>query len=145
MPAKNEPRVFVAKVRPLEEFSGSSSIAHPKKLFETQPRLRKFSKKPPISSQVIQSDGCWKINRDQEEFCIDSPLRVLCGQASFQATFVCLEQDSSSKIVPNSLTVRFQGKKIVDEFYSYAANILFPTLHNVAIEASQTRSMTNND
>ena len=145
MPARNEPRVFVAKVRPLEEFSGSSSITLPKKLFETQPRLRKFSKKPPASSQVIQPDGCWKINRDQEEFCIDSPLRVLCGQAPFQVTFVSLEQDSSSKIVPNSLTVRFQGRKIIDEFYSYAANILFPTLHNVAIEASQTRSMTNND
>lgn len=139
-----QPRVFIAKVRPLEEFSGSSLIASPKKLFERLPRLRKFSKKPPLPSRDTQPDSCWKINREREEFCIDSPLRILCEHASFQATFVSLEQEQDARIVQNSLIVRVPNKKSIAGFYRYATSILFPTLHNVAIEANQMQSIGDN-
>ena len=107
MLVKDTPRIFIAKILPLEEFSStSSSFASSKKLFEPKPRLRKFSKKPALPFPSIESNECWKINREHEEFCIDSPLRILCGQSSMQVTFVSLESDEDKKNVSNSITVR---------------------------------------
>ena len=145
MQPKTSRQAFILRIRPVEEFSGASTANSPQQLFEPRTRLRKFSGKPVLPSEVSQSNDSWKINREQDEFFFDSPLRMLCGYSSYQVNFVTLKTNSVAKCISNSINVPIRSSKSLDGFYQYAKNILHPTLHNTTIEESQIQFLTNND
>lgn len=137
MHSKTIQRVFILRLRAVEEFSGASTTNSPLNLFVPKSRLRKFSNKPEEATSEVQNCETWKINREQDEFCIDSPLRMLCGHSSFQVQFVTLQSPLASKCVRNTINVTVKSSQVLKGFFRYAKNVLFPILHNLTIESSE--------